>query len=312
MKIAAITTTFNEPFFLPMWVRHYGEAFGYENLYVMDDGSTDGSTAGLGAVNVMRRARMPYDDDERVDLISLLQIALLDHYDVVIYSDIDEFIVLDPAAGSSLRQYLEAQPAFDVKTLIGFNVLHRVSQEGPIDFSVPVFRQRHYIQYSIGYTKPLVTRTPVRWAPGFHGVRARPVFDFNLYLFHLRMLDMEVALERLRFRNGLQFSARAISKNHSMHFRVPEREHLKMIGHPVEDAEFAAAEKDIDFVRPRLEAFLDGTDRVSVTKETIAEVPARFADALVVGPPKETPAASAPPPVNAQVLLERAMRLVRR
>ena len=104
MKIAAITMAFDEPFFLPLWIRHYGEAFGYENLYVIDDGSTDGSAQGLGAANVMRRPRVPFDDQERADLISLIEIELLRTNDAVVYTDTDEFIIADPSTGKTLRE----------------------------------------------------------------------------------------------------------------------------------------------------------------------------------------------------------------
>jgi hypothetical protein len=41
-EVAAIAMVFNEPVFLPIWLAYYGVELGYENLFVIDDGSNDG------------------------------------------------------------------------------------------------------------------------------------------------------------------------------------------------------------------------------------------------------------------------------
>ena len=81
MKIAALTMVFNERHLLPIWVHHYGSAIGRENLYVVDDGSDDGSTSGLGDVKVMRRSRGLLDENKRVNMIGGIQAELLTRHD---------------------------------------------------------------------------------------------------------------------------------------------------------------------------------------------------------------------------------------
>ncbi len=303
---------YDEPFFLPVWLRHYGEEFGYENLYVIDDGSTDGSTGNVRA-GVMRRPRGLLDENERADLVSLIQMALLRHYDVVIYTDVDELIIVDPANGMSLRRYLEAQPPFEFKNVVGFNVLHRTSREPAIDLARPIFHQRRYVQFSIRYSKPLVTRTPLRWATGFHEAwgRARH-FDLNLFLFHLRTVDMAIALDRLQNRKAIQFSERSLRKGHSVHFRLPERQYLEKIGYPLDDAAFRMAETDMEVVPPLLEALLNGSIPYHAMPEPILEVPARFADALILGAPSPAPVGAPKPLVDPQELMRGALRLLPR
>ena len=44
---AAVTFVYNESFNLPLWRRHYGAQLGTENLFIVDDGSDDGSTDGI-------------------------------------------------------------------------------------------------------------------------------------------------------------------------------------------------------------------------------------------------------------------------
>lgn len=49
---AAITIVHNEPVFLPIWLRYYARFFGAEDLYVLDNDTTGGSTDGDGFVRI--------------------------------------------------------------------------------------------------------------------------------------------------------------------------------------------------------------------------------------------------------------------
>ena len=87
MNVAAITMVFNEACFLPVWLKHYGSQLGYGNLFVIDDGSTDGSTANLAIANLITKKRCLFDEDARAQLISRFHEELLHLYDVVLYAD---------------------------------------------------------------------------------------------------------------------------------------------------------------------------------------------------------------------------------
>ncbi len=88
----------NEPFFLPIWLRYYSRFFAAEDIYVLDNDSTDGSTDRDGFV------RIPVSHD-RVDhtwmvrTIEELQHELLERYDVVLVTDVDEIVIAHPRAG---------------------------------------------------------------------------------------------------------------------------------------------------------------------------------------------------------------------
>ena len=122
MKIAAATMVFNERIFLPIWLDHYGAQLGYENLFIIDDGSTDGSTSDKRIVNLVKKNRNLLDENDRVNLVSSFHEKLLDYYDIVIYTDSDEIIVVDPIVQMSLRDYL-VMSDFTYKTVTGLNVL---------------------------------------------------------------------------------------------------------------------------------------------------------------------------------------------
>jgi hypothetical protein len=278
MTIAAITMAYNESAFLPIWLNHYGSALGAANLFVIDDGSTDGSASDRGSYNYLRKERAVFDEDDRALLISEFHKQLLNAYDIVIYTDVDELIVVDPKLGLSLADYL-ARDDFDYKTTVGFNVLHDVKGEPPISLDRPLFAQRRYAQFSIGYCKPAVSKVPMNWGAGFHFNRGRPhKFDVNLFLFHLRAMDLETARTRFRKLRGLVWSNNSLSKQHGDHFRLHEPEYLQRFFSTTEST-LAAAQADFDFVGETVR-HPDVYDDPAL--EIVVRLPQRFENAIAL------------------------------
>ncbi len=194
-RIAVVTMVYNEADFLPIWIAHYGRQVGISNLFVVDHGSTDGSTKNLGDVNVIRIPRSPQDDPRRARFISGLGADLLEYFDSVIYVDVDEMLVADPRYYPDLRHFCAAnkQPVLHA---IGMNVIHRLGHEMPYDAARPVLSQRSWVFSSSSMCKAVLIRRPVKWAHGFHSADSEVMFD-QLYLFHLRWFDLDTGLRRL-------------------------------------------------------------------------------------------------------------------
>jgi SEC-C motif/Glycosyl transferase family 2 len=294
MSIAAVTMTYNESVFLPIWTNHYGSALGADNLFVIDDGSTDGSASDNRGYNYLRKERGIFDEDDRALMVSEFHRQLLTVYDTVIFTDVDELIVVDPKLGLSLREYL-GNGNFDHKTPVGFNVLHDVRGERPISFDRPLFAQRHYVQFSVAYCKPLISKVPMNWGAGFHFTRGSPSkYDDSLFLFHLRAMDWEVARSRFRTLSGLAWSKNSVSKSHGKHFRLGEQEYMRLF-FSTTDAAFASARTDFD----RIGESLNDPGIYDNPPEILVRVPRRFEDAVVLRQPSSAddqgPAWSGPP-----------------
>jgi hypothetical protein len=186
---------YNEPDFAPVWATHYAAELGARNCYIIDHGSTDGSLEDLGAVNVLRIPRSPQDDLKRARFLSRFCASLLSWYDAVFHTDIDEILVADPDSHSSLASYCAADPR-PVISATGLDLLHRPDREPPLAPGLPVTVQRRWLRFTSAMCKPVLIRTPVEWAPGFHSVAGPPVFG-DLLLFHLRYTDLNRGLLRL-------------------------------------------------------------------------------------------------------------------
>lgn len=194
-RVAAVTMVYNDPVYLRIWTDYYSRQLGARNLYVVDHGSDDGSTAELGEINVIRLPRSPQDDPKRAGFISSLCSALLTYHDCVLHGDADEILVVDPRVAPDLPTYCATVSA-PVLSAIGLNVLHRLGHELPFDPQRRVLEQRSWVFRSSSMCKPALIRRPVRWSPGFHSADA-PVRFGELYLFHLRWFDLDTGMHRL-------------------------------------------------------------------------------------------------------------------
>jgi hypothetical protein len=194
--ICALTTARNEPGFVGKWVAHYGAALGVENLFVLLDGHDQAVPADLGAANVLRLPHRPAGraagDRRRARIMTHFARGLFHLYDLVIATDVDEFLVVDPQTGHGLRDYLSGlrRPPAAISAL-GLDVGQHPQEEGPLDPDRPYLQQRRYAHVSARYTKPVIATRPVSWGSGLHRVKGRNFhIDPNLYLFHLGMADL--------------------------------------------------------------------------------------------------------------------------
>jgi hypothetical protein len=194
-KIAAVTMVYNEPEYLPIWLRHYGRHVGPENCFVIDHGSDDGSTQGLSGCNVVRIPRSSYDPHLQSTFNSKFCSSLLCWYEWVLYSDVDEIILPDPNTATTLAEYCDLSIP-DIVTAIGMNVQHVPSLEGTIDITYPVTLQRSWVFPSSSMCKPLLINRDVCWPGGSHSADAALAFH-ELYAFHLRWFDLDSSVRRL-------------------------------------------------------------------------------------------------------------------
>ena len=221
MRLAALTMIFNEPVWAPVWVRHYARQVGQENCFVLDHGSTDGSTAGLG-VQVELVERTSLDERARAALVSARVAALLNEYDAVVHSDADELVIADPGRYADLRAFAADAP--DVATMIGLDLQHLPEEEEALETWKPIGAQRQWARFSAAMCKPAFVRRAVRWQAGFHGCDAAPCFA-PAFLVHLRYADLGLGLARLERTRGLTFS----DPQTNLHQRVSDREFEGMV-----------------------------------------------------------------------------------
>ncbi|MEU4452821.1 glycosyltransferase family 2 protein [Nocardioides sp. NPDC023903] len=202
-RIAVLTIARDEGEMLTRWVDHYGRAAGHENLIVFDDGSTDGSTDDLSCtVQRLPGFRKGNFEAGRMGLASGVAQGLLGIYDVVIFTDVDEFLVPDPARYANLSDYLARRPE-RVIAPFALNVVHHTAVEGPMVSGKPIVGQRAYAQFAPLMCKPSVKRVPAAWTLASHGIKAPYVPDPGLFMLHMKFADVDLLRRQADRRNEL-------------------------------------------------------------------------------------------------------------
>jgi hypothetical protein len=224
-RSAVVTMVRNESVFLPIWLRYYSRFFSPEDIYVLDHGSNDGSTAGGGFVRIPVEHPV-VDWGWHRDAIQAQQHALLERYDTVLVTDVDEIVAPDPATGD-LGAYLAAFAASgrDFVTCRGYEVIHMRDQEPPFDPARGVLAQRGWWFFNPAYSKPLLARVPMHWHGGMHnrtdGLVAE---DGCLHLLHLHRMDYDLCLARHQQRVSVPWNARDWNEGWGYQNRIVEPE----------------------------------------------------------------------------------------
>jgi len=128
-SVAVVTMVRDDAFFLKAWLRHYGGQFGRENCYIVNHGRGQEVAALAEGCNLIGIPGDPHKnfDMKRWRLLNNLVMGLRSYYAHVIVGDVDELVVLDPAAGTDLRGYLAQAPERQVLTPLGLEVIHRIA-----------------------------------------------------------------------------------------------------------------------------------------------------------------------------------------
>lgn len=222
---AVLTMVHNEPVFLPIWLGYYSRFFAADDIYVLDNDATDGSTEREGFVRIPV-SHGSVDHIWMVRTIEHHQHELLDRYDAVLVTDVDEIVAPRPGYGT-LADYIDRLDEEFVNCL-GYELIHLVDREPPFDPSRPVLDQRGHWFPNRVYNKPALAMSPTRWMLGFHAREDRRTeLDPDLCMIHLHRMDYEICLARHRYRRRRRWNERDLAENWARHNLI------------VDEAEFA-------------------------------------------------------------------------
>jgi hypothetical protein len=190
-RVAVMTVVRDEGWMIRKWVDHHGRQVGLDNLVVLDDNSSDGSTDDLPCtVHTIPGFPEGRFENARMQLMSGIALGLLAVYDYVAFVDADEFLVPDPARHATLVDLVAAREPQEVIGCMGLNVVHHLDAEpADLDLSRPVLEQRSFAKFLPIMCKPSVKRTPAPWRFSSHGISAKYEVDPELFLLHLKFVD---------------------------------------------------------------------------------------------------------------------------
>lgn len=203
-SVLVMTMVRDEAQMLPRWIDHYAGQVGMDNLLVLDDNSSDGSTDGLSCtVHRLPSLSGKGFENARMQLLSGLASGFLATYDYVVFVDADEFLVPDPERYPDLPSFLATRPDREVVAPIALNVVHVPSVEEPLRAGEPVLGQRRFAKFAPVMCKPSIKRVPASWRWASHGIAAPFEVDPELYMFHLKFADRDLLRQVAAHRKAL-------------------------------------------------------------------------------------------------------------
>ncbi len=203
-KICAITQVRNDEFFLRKWVTYYGHELGIENLYIYFDGLDQQAPDFCQGANVIIKEKFHHDsvikrEKLRARYMSDRAKELFESYDIVIGTDADEFLIVDPILNTTLADYLSTLEGISSVSGLGVDIGQHLSLEDEINLTEPLLGQRRFGYLSTRYTKPNTLFKPLSWGSGFHRVKGSNFhLDNNLFLFHFGSMDYAMLEKRNR------------------------------------------------------------------------------------------------------------------
>lgn len=97
-RSAVFTIAQNEPVFMPIWARYYRRHFDPDDCFVLDHDSTDPTTRAVA--NQFHRIPVhrshSFDHDWLRTTVERFQRFLLQSYELVLFTEIDEIVAADP------------------------------------------------------------------------------------------------------------------------------------------------------------------------------------------------------------------------
>lgn len=203
--VAVVTMVRDDLFFLKIWLAHYGAQFGRENLYIINHGRGEDVARlaeGCNIIGIPGEAQKNFDM-KRWRLLNNLVNGLRGYYTHVIVGDIDELVVIDPADGRSLLEFLQQARKGRVLTPLGLEVIHRIDQEdAPIEGAV--LGPRRHVRLAPHYSKPCIVSVGTKIARGGHFTQFDQLFTPDcLYLLHLKFCDFEEYVSAMNRRNAV-------------------------------------------------------------------------------------------------------------
>lgn len=231
--LAVSTMVYDDADCLKVWLRYWRGQLSERDLYVIIDGPNPELEAMAAGCQVIVRDRPePHElmEEERWEMLSAFAADLLERYEVAVYSDVDEIIVVDPKSRRTVAEALTASN-LPVRHTRGIELIHRRDLEpAEIDLDAPILKQRQYFRSAGYYSKPCILRQPVTWGRGGHytnyrGLHVAP----DLYTVHLRFFDIDLFLDRARRRRKTTESTEFMKGRRSRQWRNSDEGALSIL-----------------------------------------------------------------------------------
>jgi hypothetical protein len=237
-KTAIFTMVQNDTVFTERWVDYHAQFF--DVVYVLDHDSEGDAeevlwgirqvTAGREHVSVLPvHNYCSYDAPWMVRIVRQFQAFLLQSYDVVAFTAVDEFLATRQGDLSGWLEIFGSSGAWATRAA-GYEVVHYRDQEQPLDWHADLWLPQRKMWYPCQkYSKPVLSKFPISWTPGFSNASnmsdVLTVSD-DLLLLHLHRIDYDTCLRKHRETRAREWAPADKNAGPYRHNRLEEPEAL--------------------------------------------------------------------------------------
>lgn len=230
MKIAAFTIVKDEKEFLPLWINYYKKNADY--ILILDHETKDGSTTNLDVDVKKIKNEYIYDHEWLLEQVKNTQQQLLKEYDVVIFAEVDEFLI---PTQTTLKEYIIQNKDKKAIMATAFDV-YQEKDEDTVKFNNQALLQRRNMTYSYDMCKVLISQIPIEWDTGFHNANNLLEIeeDPNLYLIHIHRLNKDYAYQRRLIRTQNKWKQKDLDLKRGWHYWLTEQKDFEKWYYPQE------------------------------------------------------------------------------
>lgn len=225
----------NSPF-LPLWISYYSKIVNSKLVILYRNEKPNILKDQLDKVDLINVSHFFNKDNNAKfvptnDLFIDYQHEFLLTYDVVIYSDNDEFII-----HNNINEILNKD--FDqCLVTTGVEIVHNVPYENPFNFQKKINDQRKFMVKSAWYNKPLIVNKKTQWVAGKHNFNKFKNYVDGLYLIHLGKICLSLSkelIEETRILYPQHEFHTDFDSHYKNHFNNPNHKDQPMIEIPIE------------------------------------------------------------------------------
>jgi hypothetical protein len=210
---------------LKLWLDYYIRTIASIDITILQRNSKNFDISNFIKNNNYRNVNVISIDDQILNpsnfvidnlLFMKYQKLFLQTHDIVMYADIDEFIV-----HQNINEILNSNFNTCLVTT-GIEIVQNLQNESKFDYTKRINDQRKYMLYSKWYNKPLILNSSINWSSGKHNYNQHNNYVDDLYLIHLGKICLltyeSLCKETLKLYKNNNINKLDLRKNYITHF----------------------------------------------------------------------------------------------
>lgn len=200
-KFCVVTYVHNENFFLPIWLNYYSKIFSPNDIYVIDNNTSDNSITNAKQNFDFNLIDFPTEHNQSLlklfDFVHSFVFDLLNQYDGIYVAEVDE-IIYHPSGLINIANYYSDRN-FEAVRCYAYEPIHNYFQDEPeIKFDINFLQQRKFWRHAFSHHKIVFITDKINFLHEMHifSTATHSIADYKLSMIHLKFIDYKMLYKR--------------------------------------------------------------------------------------------------------------------